>query len=329
MTALSHLLKKYQLGAPVRAPITEFPKRATVRWTGTRAKKFKSCPALYAISEFTYRAAPINDIPHFAAAIGTAMHQAWQTYLRTKNLDLARAMLFMRYPWDHPYFEEDKRPFHRQMAALEMVCAHPYSQYPLLEVTIDGVTRPAIELAVELIVPTASMEMRYTGSIDAIVRDPVTGVPIINDLKTSGWTEDAFVVQYGYDEQVLGYAAIVSALAYNGDMSRPVRGAYIGVSTGRGEPWLRVIENEYKATDVAWFIQGLHTTATMLNVYQHTDRFPRNPGHCGAYNSTCPYFGNLCDEQSLTAIQNRIDPFAEHDHTQEFKAAVSFTFKGA
>lgn len=323
---------------PVRASLAKpappvitapaFRKRKVVRISGSRYRKFQECAKLWALDEFMYYGPEEKgEAGGFAANAGDAMHSAWQAYLRTKDMAIAEATLAMRWPWDHP-FAQPTRPFWRAMDALSEVCAHPMSHYDMVYVEKDGEDVPAIELAVCLIVETPTLEIHYTGYIDAIVVDPVSGLPMVLDLKTTGDWENDWCVKYLNDTQVMGYAIIVSALTHSGAMGRRVKGAYLGTyMRSVGEAWTHAIEKEYTRADSAFFIHDLQLFAAQVNLFQNSGRFPRSAASCKNWGRTCRHLGHKCSLETLTDIQDSIDGLKQNQDAKMTEFTADFTIR--
>lgn len=258
----------------------------------------------------------------YAAATGDAMHYAWQSYLRTRDLSIAEATLALRWPWDHPY-TKNNRPFWRGLDALRESCDHPVSQYEMVYIEKDGEMIPAIELAVRLVVQTATLEIHYTGYIDAVMVDPISGMPMVVDLKSTGERMDDWKTKFLYDTQVKGYAIILSALSHSGSMGEDVKGCYLGTyMNSGGDPWTDTVEVECGRADSLFFIHDLQMFAAQVALFQNADRFPRSAGACKDWGRTCQYMGGLCAHESLTGAQREVDNLMMHEdlRMEEFKA---------
>jgi len=266
-----------------------------------------------------------REMQGYAAAAGDAMHYAWQSYLRTRDMAVAEATLAIRWPWDHP-FAKNNRPYWRALDALREVCDHPVSQYEMVYVDKAGETVPAIELAVCLVVKTATLEIHYTGYIDAVMVDPVSGMPMVVDLKSTGEYMDNWRTKFMYDTQVKGYAIILSALSHNGKMGEDVKGCYLGTyMNSGGDPWTDTVEVDCGRMDSLFFINDLQIFAAQIALYQNADRFPRSAGACKDWGRVCPYMGNLCQLESLTAIQREIDGLRMEEDAKMEEFTPDFT----
>ena len=303
-----------------------FRTRKIVRISGSRIGNWNACKAQFAMENFLYHPTK-RDYSSFAAEVGNANHAAWQMYLLSKDLDVARATLGMHWPYDHP-FPDNKRPMWRSMDLLEDVCALETSNYELLYVRdAAGEEIPAIELPVKLVIHTEFLEVHYTGYIDAVVVDP-DGNLVILDLKTTGMRENDFVTKYRYDMQIAGYAIIMSSLVHGGQLGHKCRGAYIGAYTmASGEPWIRELEKTYTKEDTLAFVFDQYQFAAQVHMMQKAGKFPRNPDNCMQYGRPCPHHGTACEAMSLWQMQKNLDPSMSKDMEYEFDAKFTVVYE--
>ena len=286
---------------------TSFRKRQIVRISGSRYRLFQECARKWAYAEFLYRPVLDRKSKSFILLVGDAMHSAWQMYLRTRSLDAAYATLTLCWPHQHPYPKKN-RPFWRAMDALTEACNHPYSQYDLVFVEKDGELQPAIELAICLIVKTDFLEIHYTGYIDAVVVDPISGLPMVLDLKSTGYRLDEWRRKYVYDTQVPGYSIIVSGISHSGKLGHNVKGAYLGTyMSGTGDAWTEALEVECGRNEALLFVHDLQMFASQVAMMQNAGRFPRSANSCQSYGSACQFLGSLCECETLTQAQREVD----------------------
>lgn len=159
------------------------------------------------------------------------------------------------------------------------------SQYEVLMVEINGVRKPAIELA--FCIDTGD-GYQYYGHIDVIVRNKFTGRVAILELKTTGLT----VLQpamYANSNQALGYALALDIIA-PGLADYEVIYCSYQVSLGK---W-HVLPFHKSKTHKAEWVQDLLLDHQRISSYRTLNHYPKNGSNCMKFNRVCRWFGE-CD----------------------------------
>ena len=178
---------------------------------------FTSCPKKFAFRKMIVNFS--NDREESdATAIGTAMHEAIQEYMRSRSLTNALETLGLF----HPITLQDKAK--ASTYSLEactwtleyLINETDVGSYDLVSFVKDGQPIPATEVAFLVIVETKHLIFHIRGFIDLVLRNPVTGHLMPVDIKTM--LAQAFSTlesKYMYDWQVTSYGIPLNALLGN------------------------------------------------------------------------------------------------------------------
>ena len=178
---------------------------------------FGSCPMRFVLTKCSNFEVPRHSSA--ASLIGTAVHEAFQFYLITRNLDGAVKVLMLKYPIKLKKAMQGNYHFLTAYRILrELVNWFENSNYDLLYIN----EKPAIEFKVDttyLIAHTDKYDkvqaarkvtldkVNYIGFIDAIFIDRSTGEIIVCDIKTSSTTssEEEEISKYALSPQTVEY----------------------------------------------------------------------------------------------------------------------------
>lgn len=189
---------------------------------------FGSCPMRFVLTKCSNFEVPRHSSA--ASLIGTAVHEAFQFYLITRNLDGAVKVLMLKYPIKLKKAMQGNYHFLTAYRILrELVNWFENSNYDLLYIN----EKPAIEFKVDttyLIAHTDKYDkvqaarkvtldkVNYIGFIDAIFIDRSTGEIVVCDIKTSSTTssEEEEISKYALSPQTVEYVTnILNLLGFD------------------------------------------------------------------------------------------------------------------
>ena len=183
---------------------------------------FGSCPMRFVLTKCSNFEVPRHSSA--ASLIGTAVHEAFQFYLITRNLDGAVKVLMLKYPIKLKKAMQGNYHFLTAYRILrELVNWFENSNYDLLYIN----EKPAIEFKVDttyLIAHTKAPrkvtldKVNYIGFIDAVFIDRTTGEIIVCDIKTSSTTssEEEEISKYALSPQTVEYVTnILNLLGFD------------------------------------------------------------------------------------------------------------------
>lgn len=201
------------------------PSRKTVSISYSSLGSFGSCPMRFVLSKCSNFEVPKRSSA--ASLIGTAIHEAFQFYLITRNFDGAIKVLMLKYPIKLKKAMQGNYHFLTAYRILrELVNWFEQGTYDLLYIN----EKPAIEFKVDttyLIKHTDKPqsnkeveldEVNYIGFIDAIFIDCSTGEIIVCDIKTSSTTssEEEEISKYALSPQTVEYVTnILNLLGFD------------------------------------------------------------------------------------------------------------------
>lgn len=168
------------------------------------------------------------------------------------------------------------------------------SAYEVLMVTVNGVTKPAIELAFCL---DTGDGYQYYGHIDVIVRNKFTNRVAILELKTTS-LKTMQPAMYANSNQALGYALALDAIAPGLSDYEVI---YVSYSVG-AETW-NVMPFAKSRTLRAEWVQDLLLDHQRITTYRQLNHFPKNGSACTKFNRVCRWFGE-CDLVNKQATKN-------------------------
>lgn len=287
---------------------------------------FHSCPTKFMLQKFADL--PLKHNNSTATLIGTAMHEAFQTYLVTGKFENAIKVLILKYP--HKLKKAKSGKYHILDAyylLTELKLWYDNSGLELLE--ING--KPAVEFRIDTkykIVGGKTLKgFNYIGYIDAIFREKATNSIVICDIKTTSTTNsmEEEIVKYQLSPQTVEYASNILAL--------------FGVPDEQISSYIRHVKILYLVARFAgldnavvplWFAKQAsdvnNLSTTIEDIVNEIDRkgFAINryfkSGACSSFGQICPFFP-ICSgsvpKSEMPAIRS-ISPQLSDDRANHF-----------
>jgi hypothetical protein len=243
-----------------------------------------------------------------AAAVGTAMHDGIQEYMRSRNLGRALEALAASHPIE--LTSNSPKPHEYSLEASVWTLEHIINDselpaYSLVNFIRDGKEVPATEIAfmVEIEFPTLMFHLR--GFVDLIVQNPDNGLFLPIDIKTTTPQGSTHMHEkYRWDWQVTSYGIPLNILLEN-------HGAFetgiFGVIMSDREPRTIFPRHTRSQHDIEAYNFYLLDNCRRIEQYYRSDVFPRNPSSCVSWGRVCPYL-TQCAVTGLEPMQNIINP---------------------
>ena len=245
------------------------------------------------------------------ADAGSAVHEGYQTYLRTGSEDLAFINMMLAYPTEY-YGEKDNfwdptkdRSLEACYSALQaMIASASMMEFSLAEVIdLTGQKRDAVEMEFELKINNFDILGRpviYQGFIDAIMFNQLTGEYRVIDVKTHRNYRKDLSADYQYHEQCTPYGMVIQHMVSPELMTFEV--TYLSVFLDLIEP--KVMPYTYTKTldDMQDWFKSLCFDLKQIKTYAELDWWPRTKNGCVFYNRPCAYLP-LCGSRDRESIE--------------------------
>ena len=263
---------------------------------------FGSCPMRFVLTKCSNFEVPRRSSA--ASLIGTAVHEAFQFYLITRNLDGAVKVLMLKYPIKLKKAMQGNYHFLTAYRILrELVNWFENSNYDLLYIN----EKPAIEFKVDttyLIAHTneckngvALDKVNYIGFIDAIFIDRSTGEIIVCDIKTSSTTssEEEELSKYALSPQTVEYVTnILNLLGFDQQESTSlissIKVLYLICRFKGTEYAINPLFLSKTPECVDNLMNGLRQVVRLIESNGLSTAAYYKSGNCVSYGNRCPFF---------------------------------------
>jgi hypothetical protein len=268
---------------------------------------FGSCPMRFVLSKCSNFKVPRRSSA--ASLIGTAVHEAFQFYLITRNLDGAVKVLMLKYPIKLKKAMQGNYHFLTAYRILrELVNWFENSNYDLLYIN----EKPAIEFKVDttyLIAHTDKYDkvqaarkvtldkVNYIGFIDAIFIDRSTGEIIVCDIKTSSTTssEEEEISKYALSPQTVEYVTnILNLLGFDQQESASlissIKVLYLICRFKGTECAINPLYLSKTTECVDNLMNGLRQVVRLIESNGLSSAAYYKSGNCVSYGTRCPFF---------------------------------------
>lgn len=294
---------------------TEMP---GIRLSYSTINAFLACPRKFEMERILSCQLPMRQERNLTLSSGTAMHSAWQEYLRTRDRSLAIYKLLEAFDYDA---ERNAKPYQQDrklepcLITLDEVIRY-YDARPHLQVAIIN-NRPAIEVNFRFNLTCTPLAMWYGGFVDAIMYDSRYGVFEVHDLKNHR-DEQANALKYRHSLQLVPYGFIVQ-LMMNDELLDPRAGkpvshavtafdtqyllAYLDLLNPRAEP----LTFTRSAADLAAWKSQVLTAVRMVEDFAVTGEFHRYGKSCINYGKSC-FHATPCEIDNLRARREHFTP---------------------
>lgn len=268
---------------------------------------FGSCPMRFVLSKCSNFEVPRRSSA--ASLIGTAVHEAFQFYLITRNLDGAVKVLMLKYPIKLKKAMQGNYHFLTAYRILrELVNWFENSNYDLLYIN----EKPAIEFKVDttyLIAHTDKYDkvqaarkvtldkVNYIGFIDAIFIDRSTGEIVVCDIKTSSTTssEEEEISKYALSPQTVEYVTnILNLLGFDQQESASlissIKVLYLICRFKGTECAINPLYLSKTPECVDNLMNGLRQVVRLIESNGLSSAAYYKSGNCVSYGNRCPFF---------------------------------------
>ena len=278
------------------------PKAVSISYSSLGS--FGSCPMRFVLSKCSNFEVPRRSSA--ASLIGTAVHEAFQFYLITRNLDGAVKVLMLKYPIKLKKAMQGNYHFLTAYRILrELVNWFESSNYDLLYIN----EKPAIEFKVDttyLIQHTDKLrsnraveldEVNYIGFIDAIFIDRSTGEIVVCDIKTSSTTssEEEELSKYALSPQTVEYVTnILNLLGFDQQESTSlissIKVLYLICRFKGTECAINSLFLSKTPECVDNLMNGLRQVVRLIESNGLSTTAYYKSGNCVTYGNRCPFF---------------------------------------
>ena len=268
---------------------------------------FGSCPMRFVLSKCSNFEVPRHSSA--ASIIGTAVHEAFQFYLITRNLDGAVKVLMLKYPIKLKKAMQGNYHFLTAYRILrELVNWFENSNYDLLYIN----EKPAIEFKVDttyLIAHTDKYDkvqaarkvtldkVNYIGFIDAIFIDRTNGEIIVCDIKTSSTTssEEVEISKYALSPQTVEYVTnILNLLGFDqqeaDSLISSIKVLYLICRFKGTECAINPLYLSKTPECVDNLMNGLRQVVRLIESNGLSSAAYYKSGNCVSYGNRCPFF---------------------------------------
>jgi hypothetical protein len=268
---------------------------------------FGSCPMRFVLSKCSNFEVPRHSSA--ASLIGTAVHEAFQFYLITRNLDGAVKVLMLKYPIKLKKAMQGNYHFLTAYRILrELVNWFENSNYDLLYIN----EKPAIEFKVDttyLIAHTDKYDkvqaarkvtldkVNYIGFIDAIFIDRSTGEIVVCDIKTSSTTssEEEEISKYALSPQTVEYVTnILNLLGFDqqeaDSLISSIKVLYLICRLKGTEYAINPLFLSKTPECVDNLMNGLRQVVRLIESNGLSTAAYYKSGNCVSYGNRCPFF---------------------------------------
>ena len=270
---------------------------------------FGSCPMRFVLSKCSNFEVPRRSSA--ASLIGTAVHEAFQFYLITRNLDEAVKVLMLKYPIKLKKAMQGNYHFLTAYSILrELVNWFESSNYDLLYIN----EKPAIEFKVDTtyliehtserrdnVVPAPRKvtldKVNYIGFIDAIFIDRSTGEIVVCDIKTSSTTssEEEELSKYALSPQTVEYVTnILNLLGFDQQESTSlissIKVLYLICRFKGTECAINPLFLSKTPECVDNLMNGLRQVVRLIESNGLSTAAYYKSGNCVTYGNRCPFF---------------------------------------
>jgi len=268
---------------------------------------YEGCKRKYEFTKlFQHPTAQEENIP---GETGKALHTGYQNYLINKNRDQAIEAMMFAYPIHMCADMGDFRSLEACYATMNtMIDSGAFLEYEIASVhCLDGVTRPAIEVAFKITIKDFSLSddryvpVIFVGFIDAILYDTILDEYLVVDIKT---TRDNLIDKtniFRYDNQCIPYALVLERV-----LNREIYALnckYFSVYVDILKSHSKVYSFTRSRTDVEDWARGLLVKLHEIKQFYNMGWFPRNAKSCVTFKRAC-FFIDICASRDHQNIQN-------------------------
>lgn len=266
---------------------------------------FNSCPKKFAFRKMIVNFNEERESP-VAAAVGTAMHEGLQEFMRSRSMDKALEALVLHHPIEIGTANAAQYSVEATLLTFKHVLEEsPLADYDLAYFRKGDVTIPGTEVAFLVIIELEHLIFHVRGFIDLVLQELNGSSFFAVDIKTTtAQSADKMEAKYKWDWQLTSYGIPLNALL--GDRPK-FRTGILGVIQSDRDPDFRFPNYVRDSSDSDEYIYYLIDSCKRIQTYYMANQFPRGPNSCIAYNRICPYH-TLCSANTLEKMQMLVNP---------------------
>lgn len=254
----------------------------------------------------------------YAANVGKAIHEGYQNYLVSQDKESAIWAMMQTFPFEAEIQQSnDSRSFEAALSTFEEMLSEvriqeyelakirrPNNPAEILQGLSGGVVVPAIEVPFEIrfkgITLPDGRGIAFTGFIDAILRNHLSGLFRTTDIKTTRVNMRDSTAKYQFDSQQVPYGIIVDHVAQGEVDAFEV--LYFDCYVDLLEPTVKLYPFMKTRTDVQEWITNKVLQFQNIQRFMVADYFPRAESGCLAWQKPCVYLEPCIsrDRASLT-----------------------------
>lgn len=240
-----------------------------------------------------------------AAKTGTALHYAYQTWLKTQDTDEATLSLMLHYPIHLNSDTTNGRSIEACYASLIELTNHPQLyQYQIATIRNPaGQVVEAIEVPFEITIVghPFPFPVVYCGFIDAILFNTVDHSYLPVDLKTTRVSMQSYDAVFANSTQCLPYGLALHTLQSHATI-HDFNIIYVSVYTDILDPKIQKYEYTKTTADIQDWIDSL--TWDLHTIYNRYQRqwFDKNGESCVRYGNRCTFF-DICKSRNVSHMK--------------------------
>lgn len=283
-----------------------------IRLSDSAISSLVTCERMFQLDRLLATGVEREDTEH--TVFGKAFGAGIATYLVTGSEDKSIYQAWLAY---YPELENDKKNQAKCFSALENAFPHLDILLETYEVvSFNGV--PAVELSFRI---NISEYYYFVGYVDIVLRNKLTGLHFIVEVKTTGLTLMDLDPLYKNSGQALGYSIALDKIVGKEQSSYGV--LYLVAQLGRGfDSTFHVLPYDKTLLDrLNWFLT-LGQDLQRLNTMREINVYPMRGKNCLQYMRPCRFFG-VCGLKSFDVPKVLEVDTIEYDFVYELDDLVA------
>lgn len=222
---------------------------------------------------------------------GSAFGIGIQTYIVTKSLDQAIWEMIKGYNYANETGAKNAPGLVAGLLAFSQSWDHDFWEIAYF----NG--KPAAELSFKIILDPITQDY-YCGYIDLILRNKLTGLHVVTEIKTTGLKLEDIRPLYRNSGQATGYSIVLDPIAGEAQAAWEVMYLVNQLKSNTILPKIHMIPFDKSLRDRLSWLLDMKIDHERIVQMLTMDHWPMRGGSCLAWNRTCPIY-ELCDLVSL------------------------------
>lgn len=255
--------------------------------------------------------------PSHAADVGTALHEAWQHWLVTKDVDAGLLRLFTHYPATTDHLPSAKArnleaaivTYHDGIGAFTNRLPMEYENLEVATLTTsDGTTVPCTEIIFEIYVEQNVLpeyDVYIAGALDMIMYVPFDELYIVADIKTHRDNKAALVQEkFEFSNQTLPYHLVLSHISQTttSDFDVLYWASYIDIEN----PSTQFMSYNKTQRDIEDYLLSFYKLLHRIRQNLDTNHWAKNHNSCTTWGRVCRYKDVCRSTKSNAHLQDMI-----------------------